>query len=97
MPEKVLFIDRDGTLIQEPDDNQVDALDKVHLVDNVVVSLLELANHGYRFVMISNQDGLGTAKLHLPNNEALAGLRIYMGAVCLSNTHKDGINNSTAS
>ena len=60
MPEKVLFIDRDGTLIQEPDDNQVDALDKVHLVDNVVVSLLELANHGYRFVMISNQDGLGT-------------------------------------
>ena len=60
MPEKVLFIDRDGTLIQEPDDYQVDALDKVHLVDEVIPSLLELANHGYRFVIISNQDGLGT-------------------------------------
>ena len=60
MPEKVLFIDRDGTLIHEPDDHQVDALDKVHLVDDVIPSLLELANHGYRFIMITNQDGLGT-------------------------------------
>ena len=60
MPEKVLFIDRDGTLIHEPDDHQVDALDKVRLVDDVIPSLLELANHGYRFVMITNQDGLGT-------------------------------------
>ena len=60
MPEKVLFIDRDGTLIHEPNDYQVDALDKVHLVDAVIPSLLELANHGYRFVMITNQDGLGT-------------------------------------
>ena len=42
MPEKVLFIDRDGTLIREPDDYQVDALDKVHLVDDVIPSLLEL-------------------------------------------------------
>ena len=61
MPEKVLFIDRDGTLIHEPDDYQVDALEKVQLVDDVVPALLELADHGYRFVMISNQDGLGTA------------------------------------
>jgi imidazoleglycerol-phosphate dehydratase/histidinol-phosphatase len=60
MPEKVLFIDRDGTLIHEPDDYQVDTLDKVRLVDDVIPSLLELANHGYRFVMITNQDGLGT-------------------------------------
>jgi imidazoleglycerol-phosphate dehydratase/histidinol-phosphatase len=60
MPEKVLFVDRDGTLIHEPGDYQVDALDKVHLVDHVIPSLLELSNHGYRFVMITNQDGLGT-------------------------------------
>ena len=60
MAERILFIDRDGTLIIEPDDFQVDSIDKVQLVDQVIPSLLELAAHGYRFVMVSNQDGLGT-------------------------------------
>ena len=60
MAEKILFLDRDGTLIHEPDDFQVDALDKIQLVDDVIPSLLEIARHGYRFVMVSNQDGLGT-------------------------------------
>ena len=60
MADKILFIDRDGTLIHEPADFQVDRLDKVRLVDDVIPSLRTLSNHGYRFVMVTNQDGLGT-------------------------------------
>ena len=60
MAERVLFIDRDGTLIREPEDQQVDALDKVAFVPGVIPALLRLRDAGYRFVIVSNQDGLGT-------------------------------------
>lgn len=60
MSARVLFLDRDGTLIEEPDDFQVDDIRKVRLVRGVIPALIKLSSHGYRFVIVSNQDGLGT-------------------------------------
>jgi imidazoleglycerol-phosphate dehydratase / histidinol-phosphatase len=55
-----LFVDRDGTLIQEPHDNQVDSLAKVRFMPGVFAALTELTCRGYRLVMVTNQNGLGT-------------------------------------
>lgn len=59
--QPILFVDRDGTLIEEPDDFQIDAFDKLRLVKDVIPALLKLRDAGYQFVIVSNQDGLGSA------------------------------------
>lgn len=60
--KKVLFIDRDGTLIMEPPkDFQVDSLEKLEFYPGVFQNLAKIANElDYELVMVTNQDGLGT-------------------------------------
>jgi imidazoleglycerol-phosphate dehydratase/histidinol-phosphatase len=59
--QKVLFVDRDGTLIVEPADWQIDAFEKLSFLEDVILYLKKIKEElGYQIVIVTNQDGLGT-------------------------------------
>ncbi|MEM8967629.1 MAG: bifunctional histidinol-phosphatase/imidazoleglycerol-phosphate dehydratase HisB [Bacteroidota bacterium] len=61
MPQKLLFIDRDGTIIQEPADEQIDSLEKLEFMPGAISNLRKIGEQtDYKFIMVTNQDGLGT-------------------------------------
>lgn len=61
-PQKILFIDRDGTMIMEPVDEQIDSFDKLEFYPGALQYLPRIAAElDYELVMVTNQDGLGTA------------------------------------
>lgn len=66
--QKILFIDRDGTIIKEPPvDYQVDSLQKLEFLPKAIRNLYDIRkNSDYLFVMVSNQDGLGTDSFPTP-------------------------------
>lgn len=78
--KKVAFIDRDGVILFEPqDDFQVDSLEKYKMLPGVVEGLKKLQNAGYSLVMVSNQNGIGTPSFPeenflIPHNKMIADL-----------------------
>jgi imidazoleglycerol-phosphate dehydratase/histidinol-phosphatase len=80
--KRVIFLDRDGTLIKEPpNDYQVDSLEKLEFLPGVFRNLYKLRNHtDYDMVIVSNQDGMGTssfpeADFRLPDEKFLTAFR----------------------
>ena len=61
MKQRILFIDRDGTILREPEDEQIDSYDKFEFLPGAITALSFLVRHtDYKLVLVSNQDGLGT-------------------------------------
>jgi imidazoleglycerol-phosphate dehydratase/histidinol-phosphatase len=89
--QKYLFVDRDGTLVEEPADEQVDSLEKIRWMPGVFGALQQLTSAGYQLVMVTNQDGLGTpafprGRFDLAQNfilDTLASQGVTFAAICI--------------
>jgi histidinol-phosphate phosphatase family protein len=74
----ILFVDRDGTLIEEPSDFQIDRFDKLRFVAGVIPAMLRLRDAGYQFVMVTNQDGLGSEQFPRADFDGPHGLMLQV-------------------
>jgi imidazoleglycerol-phosphate dehydratase / histidinol-phosphatase len=96
---KVIFVDRDGTLVEEPPDEQVDRIEKIRLMPGVIPALLEVRRAGFVLVMTTNQDGLGTpsfpeahfraAQQFILDLFATQGIRFQAVCICPHFPHDD--------
>ena len=92
---KLLFVDRDGTLIVEPPDQQIDRFEKFALIDGAIPALRRCIEAGYELVMVSNQDGLGTdsfprASFEGPHNlllQILASQGVVFHEILIDESH----------
>jgi imidazoleglycerol-phosphate dehydratase/histidinol-phosphatase len=93
--KKVLFIDRDGTILIEPADEQVDSFAKMRFLPGVISALRKIAMQtDYELVMVTNQDGLGTRFLpekkfwpvHNFMLQVLADENIYFSDILIDRT-----------
>jgi imidazoleglycerol-phosphate dehydratase/histidinol-phosphatase len=77
--KKALFIDRDGTILEEPEDEQVDSLEKFRFIPGAITGLSRIAAEtDFELVMVTNQDGLGTSSFPLesfwPSHNKMLGI-----------------------
>ena len=76
----IVFLDRDGTIIVEPPDEQIDSLEKLELIPGVIEGLRLLRDKGFELVLVTNQDAMGTnrfpqASFDVPQKKLLGILR----------------------
>src|SRR5947209_1952013 len=79
--KNIVFVDRDGTILREPPDKQVDSLEKLEFVPGIVSGLRLLVDSGFTLWLVSNQDGLGSKRYPRKAFNAVQGkmLRLLAG------------------